>query len=164
MNTYEKQGGGGVSISLTPADRKVGHYKTLAIEAGGKNDARLRRRLLQGTGAGKPRAACSVHDAEEECRAPALETCELPKPRRSDVVVHVVEIAVIGEVDHVEAEANLAMVTMPDWKTEVAERLEIDGKESREPLPVGQPNVILPLIHLGIGKTGVHVHDRPKNE
>ncbi len=53
---------------------------------------------------------------------------------------------------------------MPERKAEVAERLEIKGKESWEPLPVGQPNVILPLIYLGIGKTGVQVHDRPENE
>src|SRR5258708_7584499 len=164
MNTYEKQGGGGVPISVTPSRPCTPTRARTAPNWSSSTCPATATELLQGTGGGEIPPARSVHDAEEECRPSALEPREVLKPWRSDVVVHVVEIAVIGEVDHVEAEANLARVTMPEWKAEVPERLEIERKESREPLPVGQPNVILPLIYLGIGETGVQVHDRPENE
>src|SRR5260370_34481931 len=156
-----KKRGRGVPISLTPSRRCTPKRARTAPNWSSSTCPATATELLQGTGGWEIPPARLIHDAEEECRTPALEPRELSEPWRSDVVEHVVEIAVIGEVDHVEAEANLARITMPERKTEVAERLEIEGKESREPLPVGQPNVVLPLIYLGVGKTGVQVHDRP---
>ena len=85
--------------------------------------------------------------------------------RRSYVAVDLIEIAVIGEVDPVQAETNLARATvMPERNAEVSVHLRIERKEHREALAVGQAHIILPLIYFGIRKTGVQVKHRPKNQ
>src|SRR5260370_24044706 len=111
-----KNRGRGVPISLTPSRPCTPKRARTAPNWSSSTCPATATELLQGTGGGEIPPARSVHDAEEECSPPALEPRELSKPRGSDVVVHVVEITVIGEVDHVEADANLARVTMPERK------------------------------------------------
>src|SRR5260370_2476091 len=85
--------------------------------------------------------------------------------RRSDVVVDLTEIAVIGEVDYIEAETDLARTEVkPARDAEVPVDLGIDGKKHRKSLGVGQPNVILTLIYVGIRKARVHVDNRAENQ
>src|SRR6266403_1920424 len=50
----------------------------------------------------------SVDDTQQKRRLPALEFREAAEMRRSDVVEDLTEIAVIGEVDYIEAEPDLA--------------------------------------------------------
>ncbi len=50
----------------------------------------------------------SVDDTQQKRRLPALEFREAAEMRRSDVVEDLTEIAVIGEVDYIEAETDLA--------------------------------------------------------
>jgi len=72
---------------------------------------------------------------------------------------------VIGEVDYVEAEMNLACAEVkPGRRAEVPVDLGIKGKKHRKSLGVGQPNVILTLIYFGIRIAGVQVHDRAENQ
>src|SRR5258708_9430055 len=48
----------------------------------------------------------SVDNAQQKRRLPAFEFREAAEMRRSDVVVYLIEIAVIGEVDYIEAETD----------------------------------------------------------
>src|SRR6266481_5141531 len=107
----------------------------------------------------------SVDDTQQKRRLPALEFREAAEMRRSDVVEDLTEIAVIGEVDYIEAEPDLARTEVkPARDAEVPVDLGIDGKKHRKSLGVGQPNVILTLIYFGIRKARVHVDDRPENQ
>src|SRR6266852_6131477 len=107
----------------------------------------------------------SVDDTQQKRRLPALEFREAAEMRRSDVVVDLTEIAVIGEVDYIEAEPDLARTEVkPARDAEVPVDLGIDGKKHRKSLGVGQPNVILTLIYFGIRKARVHVDERAENQ
>src|SRR5713226_1865380 len=107
----------------------------------------------------------SVDDTQQKRRLPALEFREAAEMRRSDVVVDLTEIAVIGEVDYIEAEPDLARAEVkPARDAEVPVDLGIDGKKHRKSVGVGQPNVILTLIYFGIRIAGVQVHDRASHQ
>src|SRR5260221_4064800 len=108
--------------------------------------------------------ALSINHAQQERRLPALEPRELSGPRRCEVVKHGVKIPVIRHVKHVETETNLARAAVADRKMEVPVDLKIQGKECRKPLPVRQPNIILPIVYFGIGKTSMQIYHRAKNQ
>src|SRR5260221_9861291 len=93
----------------------------------------------------------SVDHTQQECRLPAFKFSEAAEIRGGDVVIDLAEISVIGEVDYIEAETDLARPEVkPGRNAEVPVELGIDGKKHRKSLGVGQPNVILTLIYFGI--------------
>src|SRR5260370_16856781 len=89
----------------------------------------------------------SVEQNEEKCGLAAFKFSEAAEIRGGNVVIDLTEIAVIGEVDYIEAEMNFARAEVnPGRHAEVPVDLGIDRKKCWEALGVGQPNVILPLI------------------
>ncbi len=53
---------------------------------------------------------------------------------------------------------------MANRKMEIPVDLKIEGKECREPLSIRQPNIILPVVYPGIGKTTMQIDYRTKNK
>src|SRR5260370_11682445 len=94
----------------------------------------------------KFRAIRSVDQTQQKCGLPAFKFSEAAEIRGGNVVIDLTEIAVIGEVDYIEAEMNFARAEVnPGRHAEVPVDLGIDRKKCWEALRVGQPNVHLPL-------------------
>jgi hypothetical protein len=91
------------------------------------------------------------------------ETDELAEVRRSDIVVDGVEVAMIGDVECVDAEPDVVHFAAPVSEkrhAKLAIKLHIQGKVFREALPVGSAHVLLLNIDRGIRKAGVNVKER----
>src|SRR6266481_1382241 len=111
------------------------------------------------------RAVRSVDHAQQKCGLPAFEFSEATEIRGGDVVIDLAEISVIGEIEYVEAETDLARTEVkPGRDAKVPVDLGIEGKKHWKSLGVGQPNVILTLIYFGIRIARVYVHDRAEHQ
>ena len=91
------------------------------------------------------------------------EADELTEVRRGDVIVDGVEIAVIGEVERVNAEpdvVDLAAAVAEEWHAELAVEFHIQRKIFRETLPVGRADILLLNVNRRIGKARVNVYER----
>src|SRR5229473_2067589 len=95
----------------------------------------------------KFRAIRSVDHTQQKCGLPAFKFSEAAEIRGGNVVIDLTEIAVIGEVDYIEAEMNFARAEVnPGRQAEVPVDLGIEGEKHWEALRVGQADVILALI------------------
>src|SRR6266849_995850 len=88
---------------------------------------------------------------------------EPAKEWRSFVVVNVVKIAMVREIDRIQADANL--VPAPalherQVQMKISISLRIKGKESREARAIRHPCVILEHIDVGVRKACVNVNNR----
>src|ERR1700687_5453801 len=109
------------------------------------------------------RTMLSICETENEAIHAALKARELTEERRSHVVVHVAKIAVIREINRIQADANL--VPAPalherQVQMKISISLRIEGKESREARAIRLPCVILEHIDVEIGKACVDVNNR----
>ena len=69
----------------------------------------------------KFRATRSVDDTQQKCGLPAFKFCEAAEIRGGDVVIDLAEISMIGKVDYIEAEMNLARAKVKSgWDAEVS--------------------------------------------
>src|SRR5260370_27583658 len=85
------------------------------------------------------RTKLSVCETENEAIHAALKASELAKKRRTHVVVHIMEIAVVREIDGIQADANFVFapaLQKRQVQMKISINLRIDGKESREALAV----------------------------
>ncbi len=107
----------------------------------------------------------SVDHTQQKCGLPAFKFSEAAEIRGGDVVIDLAEISVIGEVNYIEAETDLARAEVkPGRDAEVPVDLGIEGKKYWKSLGVGQANVILALVYFGIRKARVNVDDRAENQ
>ena len=77
----------------------------------------------------------SICETQNEAIHAALKAGELAKERRTHVVVHVVKIAVVREIDGIEADTNFVFAPAlqeGQVQMKISVNLRIDGKESRE--------------------------------
>src|SRR5260370_28630172 len=106
-------------------------------------------------------AIYSISKIENEAIRAALETSEASKEWRSFVVIHVMKIAVVREIDRIQADANLVpapALQERQVQMKISISLRIEGKESREARAIWHPCVILKHIHVGVGKACMDVN------
>src|SRR5579863_3694184 len=107
-------------------------------------------------------AMASVAETKNEAIHAALKTGELAKGRRSVVVVHVMKIAVICEIDRIEAYPHFVPAPMfreRQMHMKVSVNLCVERKERGKALAIRQPCVILQHVNVGVWKAGVNVDD-----
>src|SRR5260370_15948202 len=109
------------------------------------------------------RTVLSVSETQNEAIHTTLETSEPPKEWRSHIAVHFAKIAMIREIDRIQADANL--MPAPTFherqvQMKIPINLRIGGEESREARAIRQSYIILKHIHVGVGKAGVQVNNR----
>src|SRR6266481_297690 len=105
----------------------------------------------------------SICETQNEAIHAALKAGELAKKRRTHVVVHVVKIAVVREIDGIEAHTNFVFAPAlqeGQVQMKISVNLRIDGKESREAGAIWHACVVLQHIDVGVGKAGVDVNNR----
>ena len=69
----------------------------------------------------KFRAIRSVDHTQQKCGLPAFKFSEAAEIRGGDVVIDLAEISMIGKVDYIEAEMNLARAKVKSgWDAEVS--------------------------------------------
>ena len=86
----------------------------------------------------------SVDHAQRECRLLTFKPRKPAKFWRRDIVVDLVEITVIRQVNDVKTQANFVRSTVVDeGNAEVPIDLAVNRKKGREPLAIGNPNVVL---------------------
>src|SRR5882762_4595901 len=104
----------------------------------------------------------SVGETENEAIHAALKASDLTKKTRIHVVVHIVKIAVVREIDRIESDTNLVPTPTPEERhvqMKISISLRIEGKESREALPIWYARVILQHVDIGIRKTCMDVNN-----
>src|SRR6267154_5381792 len=107
------------------------------------------------------RAIHSVSETKNEAIHAALETCEAAKEWRSHVAIHFTKIAMVRQIDRIQADANLVPAPVLHERKvhmKISINLRVEGKESREARAIRNPYIILEHVDVGIGKTRVHVN------
>src|SRR5260370_22794832 len=105
----------------------------------------------------------SDRESENEAIHAALKASELAKKRRRHVAVHFAKIAMVREIDRIQADANLVPApTLHEWQMQmkISISLRIKGEESREARAIRLPCVILEHVDVGVGKACVDVNNR----
>src|SRR5260370_28971572 len=88
----------------------------------------------------------SDRESENEAIHAALKASELAKKRRSHVAVHFAKIAMVREIDRIQADANLVPApTLHEWQMQmkISIILRIKGKESPASRYIPHTRVIL---------------------
>src|SRR5262245_57781061 len=96
-----------------------------------------------------------------------LKSGKLPKVTRGHIVVDVPRICVIGQVDGIEPDTELAIfhpANRYEGKMKLAVYLYVQREERREASTVGLANIVLERIHVRIGKSGMQVNDRAEGQ
>ena len=104
----------------------------------------------------------SVAETKNEAIHAALKTYELAQERRSIVVVNVMKIAMICEIDRIEAYPHFVPAPMfreRQVQMKVSVNLCVERKERGKALAIRQSGVILQHVHVGVWKTGMNVDD-----
>src|SRR5437879_4303071 len=109
------------------------------------------------------RATHSVSETENEAIHAALETREPAEEWRSYIAAHFAKIAMVREIERIQADANL--VTAPvlherQVQMEISINLCAEGEKSRETRTIRHPCVVLDYIDVGVRKTCVDVNHR----
>src|SRR2546425_10507187 len=105
----------------------------------------------------------SVHHVDDQPVDAMFKTGEVPKVSGRDIVEHVTGIEVIGDVQRIETETELAMLHPAqerEGNLKLAVDLDVEGKEPREPLAVGLANVVFEHINFRIGESRMKVDYR----
>jgi hypothetical protein len=103
-----------------------------------------------------------VHEADDQAIGAALETRELAKERRRDIVVDIIEVPVVGQIDRIDSQAKLVLALMAHEREphrKVPIDLSIQRGKSLVALPIRRSNVIVQHIQIGIRKARMHVYD-----
>src|SRR5258708_32290471 len=109
----------------------------------------------------------SVCETENEAIHAALETSEPAKEWRSHIAVHFAKIAMVREIDRIQADANLVPAPVLHERQghmKISINLRVKGKESRETRAIRNPRIILEHNDVGIGKNCGHVNPWPQRQ
>src|SRR5258708_24975279 len=109
----------------------------------------------------------SVCETENEAIHAALETGEPAKEWRSHIAVHFAKIAMVREIDRIQADANLVPAPVlheRQVQMKISINLCVERKESRETRTIRQPCVILENINVGVEQTCVDVNNKGQGQ